>query len=52
MTVKADAGMVAPAVVITKEVAVVAPHVPVRLPTLLLPAGRTGVTSATKNDEG
>lgn len=52
VTVNVDSGIVAPAVVMTREVAVVAPHVPVRLPTLLLPTGKTGVTSAAKNAVG
>ena len=48
----AAAGMVAPAVVMTIDVAVVEPHVPVRLAMLLLPAVTVGVTNAAKNPEG
>ena len=48
VTTTAPAGMVAPAVVITTEVSVVAPQMPAKLPTLLLPAVRTGVTPVLK----
>ncbi len=48
----APAGIVAPAVVITKDVSVVAPQMPVRLPTLLLPAAKIGVTPWTKKNGG
>ena len=48
----AAAGMVAPAVVMTIDVAVVEPQVPVRLAMLLLPAVMVGVTNSAKNPEG
>jgi hypothetical protein len=48
----AAAGMVAPAVVMTIDVAVVEPQVPVRLAMLLLPAVTVGVTNSAKNPEG
>ena len=49
VTVNAEAaGMEAPAVVITREVAVVALHVPVKLTMLLIPAVIVGVVGAKK----
>ena len=48
----AAAGMLAPAVVITTDVAVVALHVPVRLAMLLLPAETAGVTADAKKSLG
>ena len=48
----ADGGMTAPAVVMTTDVAVVAPHVPVSPATLLLPAATVGVMDGAKKPEG
>ena len=48
----ADGGMIAPAVVMTTDVALVALHVPVSPATLLLPAATLGVTDAAKKPEG
>ncbi len=52
VTTKAAAGMAAPAVVMTTDVAVVALHVPVSPATLLLPAATVGVTDGAKKPEG
>ena len=52
VTTNADAGMTAPAVVMTTEVAVVALHVPVSPATLLLPAVIVGVMDGAKKLEG
>jgi hypothetical protein len=52
VTTKAAAGMEAPAVVMTTDVAVVALHVPVSPATLLLPAATVGVTDGAKKPEG
>ena len=52
VTTKAAAGMTAPAVVMTTEVAVVVLHVPVRPATLLLPAATVGVMDGAKKPEG
>ena len=52
VTVTADAGIAAPAVVITTEVAVVMPHVAISPATLLLPAATDGVMDWAKNAEG
>jgi hypothetical protein len=52
VTTKAAAGITAPAVVMTTDVAVVAPHVPVSPATLLLPAATVGVTDGSKKPEG
>jgi len=52
-TKTADAGMTAEPVVMTTEEAPVAPHVPVRAATLLLPADiAVGVTDAAKKPDG
>ena len=48
----ADGGIAAPAVVMTTEVAVVAPQVAVKPATLLPPTGTTGVTDGAKKPEG
>ena len=48
----ADAGMTAPAVVMTTEVALVVLHVPVSPATLLLPAAMVGVMDGAKKPEG
>ena len=48
----ADAGMTAPAVVMTTEVALVVLHVPVSPATLLLPAATVGVMDGAKKPEG
>ena len=48
----ADAGMTAPAVVMTTEVALVVLHAPVSPATLLLPAATVGVTDARKKSKG
>ena len=48
----ADGGIAAPAVVMTTEVAVVAPQVAVKPATLLPPADTTGVTDGAKKPEG
>ena len=51
--VKADAdGIAAPAVVMTMDVLVVAPHVAVKPETLLAPAATTGVTEGVKKEAG
>ena len=50
--VVAAAGMVAPPVVMTKNVEVVAPHVAVSVKTLLDPAPTVGVTDAAKKSTG
>ena len=50
--VTADAGIAAPAVVITTEVAVAMPHVAISPATLLLPAATDGVMDWAKNAEG
>jgi hypothetical protein len=51
--VKADAGgIAAPAVVMTMDVLVVAPHVAVKPATLLAPAATTGVTEGAKKEAG
>jgi hypothetical protein len=50
--VKAVAGITAPAVVMTKEVAVVAPNVAVNAGMLLDPAASVGVKNAAKNAAG
>jgi hypothetical protein len=52
VTTNAAAGMSAPAVVMTTEVAVVALHVPVSPATLLLPAATVGVMDGAKKPEG
>ena len=52
VTTKAAAGMTAPAVVMTTEVALVVLHVPVSPATLLLPAATVGVTDARKKPDG
>ncbi len=52
VTTSADAGMTAPAVVMTTEVALVVLHVPVSPATLLLPAATTGVMDGAKKPEG
>jgi hypothetical protein len=53
VTTKATAGIAAAAVVMTTEVAPVAPHVPVRAATLLLPADiAVGVMDAAKKPDG
>ncbi len=52
VTTKAAAGITAPAVVMTTDVAVVAPHVPVSPATLLLPAATVGVMDGAKKPEG
>ncbi len=50
---KADAdGITAPAVVMTMDVLVVAPHVAVKPATLLAPAATTGVTEGAKKEAG
>jgi hypothetical protein len=48
----ADAGMTAPAVVMTTEVALVVLHAPVSPATLLLPAATVGVMDGAKKPEG
>ena len=48
----ADGGMIAPAVVMTTDVVLVALHVPVSPATLLLFAGTLGVTDGAKKPEG
>ena len=48
----ADAGMTAPAVVMTTEVALVVLHVPVSPATLLLPAATVGAMDGAKKPEG
>ena len=48
----ADGGIAAPAVVMTTEVAVVAPQVAVKPATLLPPADTTGVTDGAKKESG
>ena len=51
--VKADAdGIAAPAVVMTTDVLVVAPHDAVKPETLLAPAATTGVTEGVKKEAG
>ena len=51
--VKADAGgIAAPAVEMTMDVLVVAPHVAVKPATLLAPAATTGVTEGKKKEAG
>ncbi len=52
VTTSADAGMTAPAVVMTTEVALVVLHVPVSPATLLLPAATAGVMDGAKKPEG
>ncbi len=52
VTTKASAGMAAPAVVMTTDVAVVALHVPVSPATLLLPVVTVGVMDGAKKPEG
>ena len=52
VTTNADAGMAAPAVVMTTAVAVVALHVPVSPATLLPPAATVGVMDGAKKPEG
>ena len=52
ITTNADAGMAAPAVVMTTEVPVVALHLPVSPATLLLPAAAVGVMDGAKKPEG
>ena len=52
VTTKAAAGMTAPAVVMTTEVALVVLHVPVSPATLLLPAATVGVMDGAKKPEG
>ena len=52
VTTNAAAGMSAPDVVMTTEVAVVALHVPVSPATLLLPAATVGVMDGAKKPEG
>ena len=52
MMMFADGGIAAPAVVMTTEVAVVAPQVAVKPATLLPPTGTTGVTEGAKKPEG
>ncbi len=50
---KADAdGIAAPAVVMTMDVLVVAPHVADKPETLLAPAATTGVTEGVKKEAG
>ena len=48
----AAAGIVAPAVVITREEPVVAPQIPAKLSTLLLPGVRKGETPVAKKSGG
>ncbi len=48
----ADCGIAAPAVVMTTEVEVVAPHVAVNAGILLAPAATVGVTDTAKNAAG
>ena len=48
----ADAGMTAPAVVMTTEVTLVVLHAPVSPATLLLPAATVGVMDGAKKPEG
>ena len=48
----ADAGMTAPAVVMTTDVALVVLHAPVSPATLLLPAATVGVMDGAKKPEG
>ena len=52
VTTKAAAGMTAPAVVMTTEVALVVLHAPVSPATLLLPAATVGVMDGAKKPEG
>ena len=52
VTVHADEPIVAPDVVITNDVAVVAPHVAVSPATLLAPDATVGVTDGAKKPEG
>ena len=52
VTTQAAAGMTAPAVVMTTEVALVVLHVPVSPATLLLPAATVGVMDGAKKPEG
>ena len=52
VTVKAAVAIAAPAVVITKEVAAVAPHVTVKPGVLLPPTTTAGVMDAAKNTAG
>ena len=52
VSVTVEAGMAAPAVVMTTDVAPAAPHVPVRPATLLLPAATVGVMDGAKKPEG
>ena len=52
ITTNKDAGMAAPAVVMTTDVPPVAPHVPVSPATLLLPAATVGVMDGAKKPEG
>ena len=52
VTTNADAGMAAPAVVMTTAVAVVALHVPNNPTMLLLPAAKVGVMEGAKKPEG
>ena len=50
--VNADAEIAAPEMVMTSDVRVVEPHVPVSPSVLLLPAAAVGVMEAAKNPEG
>ncbi len=52
VTTNEDGGMIAPAVVMTRDVAVVELHVPVNPVTLLLPLVTRGVTDGAKKPEG
>ena len=52
VTTQAAAGMTAPAVVMTTEVALVVLHAPVSPATLLLPAATVGVMDGAKKPEG
>ena len=52
VTVNADAPMLAPDVVMTTAVEVVAPHVAVRPATLLAPTVKVGVTDGAKKPDG
>ncbi len=47
-----DGGIAAPAVVMTMDVFVVAPHVAVKPATLLAPAATTAVTEGVKKESG
>jgi hypothetical protein len=52
VNVNAETPIVAPDVVMTTDVAVVAPHVAVSPATLLAPAATAGVTDGAKKPEG